>query len=254
MDSLHLFVQQASHKILTREQEAALARRAAAGDGQAFRSLIEHNQRLVYSIAARYAGHGLPLLDLVQEGNLGLIRAVQKFDPERGLKLSTYATWWIKQAVNRALFREGSMRLPHKVAEEVFRLRSLEERYPEADDVELARLMKLPPEKIERFRQLGRTTLSLDEASGDLTPVIERILSDEDVEEEIVERDERARLRRLVGGLPPRLGFAIELRFGLLDGRERTLQEVGDQLGVTRERARQLILKGLNLIRAEIAA
>ena len=241
---------------LAAEERVRLEKIVAAGEA-ARRRFVEANQRLVVSVARRYRERGLELEDLVQEGNLGLLRAIDRFDPERGLKFSTYALWWIKQAIQRALDDRGRpIRLPSHAADEVAHLWRMADRLAaelggEPDVVEAARAAGL-----ERGRavELARATLrpvslqaAVDEddlALGDL------LVSNLEEPEDVLERSAVADLvRHGLGGLPERTRRVLELRFGLADAEPRTLAEVGQELGVSRERARQLEAEGLRRLR-----
>ena len=219
-------------------------------DGQrAAEQLTNSNLRLVVSVARRYLGRGLPLLDLVQEGNLGLMRAVQKFDPHRGYKFSTYATWWIRQAVSRALADQGrTIRLPVHIVERLHQLGNAERELMQGLDKEpstsdLASKLDWPEDQVEALIRQRQHTVSLAKPLGEDEATLEAMIGDpsERTPDEAVMRIVmRENVLQAVEGLPPRLQLLLALRFGLMDERSRTLEEVGEELGVTRERVRQL--------------
>ena len=219
-------------------------------DGQrAAEQLTNSNLRLVVSVARRYLGRGLPLLDLVQEGNLGLMRAVQKFDPHRGYKFSTYATWWIRQAVSRALADQGrTIRLPVHIVERLHQLGNAERELMQGLDKEpstsdLASKLDWPEDQVEALIRQRQHTVSLARPLGEDEATLEAMIGDpsERTPDEAVMRIVmRENVLQAVEGLPPRLQLLLALRFGLMDERSRTLEEVGEELGVTRERVRQL--------------
>src|SRR4051812_2909356 len=258
-DPLKLYVRSiGGGPLLTRAEEADLARRKDAGDEAAKRRLIEANLRLVMSITRNYTKAGVPLLDLIQEGNLGLIRAVEKFDYRMGYKLSTYATWWIRQAVTRALADQGrTIRLPVHVAEQVRRLlrsrRQLAQKLNREPTVtELAKESQLPEEKVRDLLELVEDPVSLDTPVGDGDSLYGDMIEDIHSERPEAQTARNLRHRELavaLSTLNPRMRHVLALRFGLDGGLPKTLEEVGSQLGVTRERVRQLESRALRELR-----
>ena len=258
-DPLKLYVRQiGSGPLLTREEERELARRKDAGDEAAKRQLIESNLRLVMSVARNYARADVPLLDLIQEGNLGLMRAVEKFDYKLGYKLSTYATWWIRQSITRALVDQGrTIRLPLHVADEVRKLlrtrRQLAQklnREPTLD--ELSAEAKQPEERVHQLLELIETPVSLETPVGDGESLYGDLLEDVRASAPLELTADKARAKELVealGTLEPRLRSVVTLRFGLDGGKPRTLDEIGVEVGVTRERVRQLETRALRELR-----
>ena len=258
-DPLKLYIRSIGDgRILTREEERELARRKDAGDEAAKRRLIESNLRLVMSITRSYTRAGVPLLDLIQEGNLGLIRAVEKFDYRLGYKLSTYATWWIKQAVSRALADQGrTIRLPTHVAERVRRLlrvrRQLAQKLSrEPTPAELAKETGEKEEKVIDLLSLVDDPVSLDSPVGDGESFFADLIEDE----MSAQPDERTAIEHRTGelatalaGLAPRMQRVLVLRFGLDGEGPRTLEDIGAELGVTRERVRQLESRALRELR-----
>jgi len=250
-DALQLFLNEAGRwPLLTKEEEVELAKRVERGDLEAKERMINSNLRLVVSIAKRYQGHGLSLLDLIQEGIIGLIRAVEKFDWRRGFKFSTYATWWIRQAVQRGVANKSrTIRIPVHIVDREQRIARAERllapklgRQP--TDEEIAKQAKLPLKQLREVRQAARAITSLDRpigsegdsAFGDLLP------SDETTpEEELSVSLEQEVLRRAVGQLPEREQEVLKRRYGLNGDRDpASLEAIGKELGLTRERVRQI--------------
>jgi len=287
-DVVSLYLKEAGRvALLNADEEVALAKRMEAGflaqrqldaDGshlplddryeleervengrQAQEHLVRANARLVISVAKKYVGRGVPFLDLIQEGNIGLIRAARKFEYERGHKFSTYATWWIRQAVSRAVADQGrTIRVPVHMGDQINRLRrvslSLTQRLgrdPNMD--ELAEAMETTPDKISSLLEISRRPISLetptdeDEESeiGDFVEDISSPAPSAITDQEMLREHLAAALRKL----PPREAHILELRYGLADGEAHTLEEVGKEIGVTRERVRQLEAQALNRLR-----
>jgi len=250
------------HRLLRADEEIALARRIEAGDMRAKDLLVESNLRLVLSIASRYQGAGLPLSDMVQEGTLGLMRAAERFDWRRRYKFSTYAVWWIRQAIARALANQArTIRLPVHVNDEVRRLTGAEADLAvggaPASDADIAVRARVPVERLadlRRARTLG-DVMSLDRKVGDDTDEsLGGMLADEAQEDpwEDVDRDmTRRTLREAVRDLPERERVVLVMRYGLAGGEPATFEVIGRHLGVTRERARQLERAALGRIRSD---
>jgi RNA polymerase primary sigma factor len=250
-DSLQLFLNEAGrYPLLTAAEEVELAKRVERGDRAAKDRMINSNLRLVVSIAKRYQGHGLTLGDLIQEGVLGLIRAVEKFDWRRGFKFSTYATWWIRQAVQRGVANQSrTIRIPVHINEREQKLSRaqrelLVELEREPTDEELAERAKLPLKQVQEVKAAARSVASTDQpVGGDGDSSLGDLLGDEQpsVEEEAEVTFRSLLVRRALATLPERERLVIELRFGLLDEEGPvSLEEVGRRLGLTRERVRQL--------------
>jgi len=259
-DPLKLYIRQIGDgRLLTPTEERELARRKDEGDEAAKRRLIECNLRLVMSITRNYTKAGVPLLDLIQEGNLGLIRAVEKFDYKMGFKLSTYATWWIRQAITRALADQGRIiRLPVHVADQVRRLmrtrRVLAQKLNREPTVaELAAASELPLKKVKDLLELVEEPVSLETPVGDGESLYGDLIEDTKTARPELTTAETMRHRELVQALDslnPRMRRVVALRFGLDGEKPQTLEEVGAGLGITRERVRQLESRALRELRA----
>jgi len=259
-DPLKLYVRQIGNgRLLTHAEERELARRKDEGDEGAKSRLIECNLRLVMSITRHYTRAGVPLLDLIQEGNLGLIRAVEKFDYTLGYKLSTYATWWIRQSISRALAEQGrTIRLPVHVADQVRRVtrarRTLGQKFNRDPSVEeIALEAGFTPQKVATLLELVQDHVSLDTPIGDGESVMSDLIEDLNATAPEAETSEKLRSSELAGAmlrLNPRQQRVLTERFGLEDGRPKTLEEVGKILGITRERVRQLETRALRDLRA----
>jgi RNA polymerase primary sigma factor len=259
-DPLKLYVRQLGDgKLLTAAEERELARLKDQGDENAKRRLIESNLRLVMSITRNYTKAGVPLLDLIQEGNLGLIRAVEKFDYRMGYKLSTYATWWIRQAVTRALADQGrTIRLPVHVAEQVRRVmrsrRVLSQKLNREPTLEeIAVESGFSDKRVRELLALVEDPVSLETPVGDGESLYGDLIEDENVERPesaTAERLRSAELEQALLRLKPRMRLVVERRFGLNGKQPRTLEEVGRELGITRERVRQLESRALRELRA----
>jgi RNA polymerase primary sigma factor len=263
-DTFQLYLREIGQvKLLTRDEELALARRIQDGDEEAREQMIKANLRLVVKIARDYEGLGLPLLDLISEGNIGLMKAVERFQPAKGAKLSTYASWWIKQSIMQALANQSkTIRLPvhvtHKVShirKAAIKLRETLER--EATDEELANDLELNPRRVRQYREASRTPLCLDSpvSNDDSTPLSETV-ADENAAapfDELAKDNDHDMVNEVLATLGARESKILRMRFGLQDGRPRTLEELGEHFGISRERIRQILVQALEEMRQRIA-
>jgi RNA polymerase primary sigma factor len=260
-DSVRLYLREIGKiPLLTAEEELALAKRVVAGDKKAKDQMAEANMRLVVSIAKRYVGRGLDLLDLIQEGNTGLLRAVEKFDPDKGFKFSTYATWWIRQAITRAIADQArTIRIPVHMVETINKLlrtqrRLTQELNREPTNEEIANEMEIDVDKVEHIMKIKQDISSLDASIRDdeEDSVLADFIEDEDTvspEESATGQLLKEQVKDMLGALTEREQKILKLRFGLEDGKSHTLEEVGQEFSVTRERIRQIEAKALAKLR-----
>jgi RNA polymerase primary sigma factor len=260
-DAVKLYLQRIGRvPLLTREDEIRLAKRIEANDMRAKNALIEANLRLVVSIAKRYQGRGLTLLDLIQEGNMGLIRGVEKFDWRRGFKFSTYATWWIRQAMTRALADQSrTIRIPVHMVERMNKVHAVRRQLAQQLErdptpAEIAAKLELPEEKVEDLLKMGQEPVSLEApvGSGDEAAELADFIADDvgDRPLEVVARQLRqVDVQSVLKTLGERERHVIELRYGLNGDDPMTLEEIGKHVGLTRERVRQIEVQTLHMLR-----
>lgn len=249
-------------KLLTPQEETELAARIKKGDKKAREQMIKANLRLVVKIAREYEDYGMPLLDLINEGNMGLMKAVERFDPAKGAKLSTYSAWWIKQSIKRALANQSkTIRLPVHVVDKLFHMRQAAVKLQEVlgrepTDEELGEELGFSAQKVAQLRTAAIRPASLEAPLGDdETSRIADVVRDETADtpyEQLEEKTNTSMLRELVATLDPREAEILRYRFGLDGDPERTLEEVGQKFGVTRERIRQIQNVALNKLRKQI--
>jgi len=261
-DSVRLYLREIGKiPLLNAKEELELALKVLDGDRRAKDKMAEANMRLVVSIAKRYVGRGLDLLDLIQEGNTGLLRAVEKFDPHKGFKFSTYATWWIRQAITRAIADQArTIRIPVHMVETINKLlrtqrRLTQELNREPSNEEIAAAMEIEVDKVEHIMKIKQDISSLDASVRDddeADSVLADFIEDEDTqspEESATNQLLKEHVKDMLGALTDREQKILRLRFGLEDGKSHTLEEVGQEFAVTRERIRQIEAKALAKLR-----
>lgn len=259
-DSIRLYLREIGRvRMIKPDEEIELARQIAKGDLEAKKQLIQANLRLVISIAKKYLNRGLPFQDLIQEGNLGLIRAAEKFDYTKGFKFSTYATWWIRQAISRGLAdKSRTIRVPVHMVESINKMKKMSSRLSQElgrkpSEAELAEAMDLNVNKVKEILQADREPISMEiPLSKDDETYLRDIIEDGEssrpdcaTEEELLRQD----IRRILSQLTPRERDIMHMRYGLTDGHQRTLEEVGRLLNITRERVRQIEHKAFRKLR-----
>lgn len=264
ISALQLYLREIGQvSLLTPKEEIVLAKRIQGGDDQAREQMIKANLRLVVKIAREYEHLGLPLLDLINEGNMGLMKGVERFDPTKGAKLSTYASWWIKQSIKRALANQSkTIRLPVHVIDKMAHIRRAEMKLKETldrdpTDEELADDMGMKPERIREYRVAAKAPVSLDAplSDDDESARVSETVADPRAQapfEHLAKDSDLALLKEVFIALSPREQAILGLRFGLVDDTPRTLEEIGQQYGLTRERIRQIENEGLKKLRTRM--
>ena len=247
--------------LITPTEEIALAKRIKKGDKAAREQMIKANLRLVVKIARDYENYGMPLLDLISEGNIGLMKAVGRFDPKKGAKLSTYAAWWIKQMIRRAISDQSkTIRLPVHVGDKLLHIRRAEAKFenefgrPPTDE-ELSGDLGMTAKRIAQYRQASVRPTSLDATMGDTESTIAEVVADENAEtpyEKLEEKTDNKLIHEILPTLDSREQEIVRARFGIDGGKEKTLEEIGKKFGVTRERIRQIQEIALEKLRREI--
>ena len=261
-DAFTLYIREMGETpLLTVAEEVTLARRIKKGDKAARERMIKANLRLVVKIARDYESYGLPLLDLINEGNIGLMKAVDRFDPKKGAKLSTYASWWIKQSIRRAISDQSkTIRLPVHVGDKLLHIRRAETRFQEEfgrlpTDEELSGELGLAPKRIAQYRQASIRPASLDAPIGDDSNTIAEIVADENAGtplQDLSQKTDTALIHEVLPTLDAREQEILKQRFGLEGNDEKTLEELGEKFGVTRERIRQIQELALTKLRRKI--
>jgi len=263
-DTLQLYLREIGRvKLLTPAEEIRLARLVRRGNKRAREQMITANLRLVVKIAHDYEGLGLPLLDLINEGNIGLMKGVERFNPRKGAKLSTYSSWWIRQSILRALANQSkTIRLPVHVVDKVAHIRKAEVKLREAfgrepTDQEVADHLGLDPRRIRQYRQAAKAPVSLDAPiEADESQRISDVVADPNAAapfDRLMRENDSALVQEVLATLTPRENTILAMRFGLDDGRPKTLEEIGGQMNVTRERIRQIQEEALKKMRVKIA-
>jgi RNA polymerase primary sigma factor len=263
-EALQLYLREIGQvKLLTPAEEIVLARRIRKGDAQAREHMIKANLRLVVKIARDYEGLGLPLLDLINEGNIGLMKGVERFDPRKGAKLSTYSAWWIKQSIKRALANQSkTIRLPVHVVDKVAAIRRAEMKLRDVfgrdpTDEEIAAEVELKPQRVREYRQAAKAPVSLEAPLGsdeDSEPISE-VIADTGAaapSDHLMRQSDTELMREVFGTLSKREQSILTLRYGLDDDTPRTLEEIGQRFGVTRERIRQIQNEAIKKLKAHV--